>query len=311
MLPAELSDTIKDEAQKAGFDLCGITDAGVMKESAERLNIWIEQGCHGSMDYMARNADKRTNPSLLVPNAKTVIVLALNYFSTYDREENNGPIISRYASGIDYHIVMKEKLKSLLAQLKLNVPVLEGRVFTDSAPLMEKALAVKAGLGRQGKNTLLLTNNGGSFFFLGEIIINLEAAIDNPALVDPCGSCSKCIDACPTGALTSDGYLEAGNCISYLTIEHRGDIPDRFKGKLDNRVFGCDICQDVCPHNYHSKPHHTIEFNINALRAEMTSIKWDELTPAQFSEIFTGSSVLRCGYEKFVRNLRFSANHVL
>ena len=306
MLPAELSDIIKDEALRAGFDLCGITDAGVMKERAERLNIWIENGCHGSMDYMVRNADKRSNPSLLVADAKAVIVVALNYFSPNNREENSDPIISRYASGLDYHIVMKEKLKSLLKHLKLKVSGLEGRVFTDSAPLMEKALAVKAGLGRQGKNTLLLSNSGGSFFFLGEIIINLEAASDNPDLGDPCGSCTECIDACPTGAITPEGYLDARNCISYLTIEHQGDIPEKFKGKLGNRVFGCDICQDVCPHNYHSNPHRTAEFNLNTLRAEMTPKKWEELTPDQFSEVFKGSSVARCSYEKFMKNIRFN-----
>jgi len=305
MSPAELSDVIKKEALAAGFDLCGITDAGELKENGEMFRLWLERGCHGEMEYLNSNIEKRCNPSLLVPEAKSVIVLALNYFSSPDPLNHGDPIISRYASGVDYHIVMKQKLKSLLSSLKLKIPELEGRVFTDSAPLMEKALAVKAGLGRQGKNTLLLTKQGGSFFFLGEIVINLEAEYDTPATGDPCGSCTKCIDACPTRAIKSEGYLDARSCISYLTIEHRGEIPEEFRGKLANRVFGCDICQDVCPHNKASKPHRVPEFDPDKRRAAMTAEDWHSLTPEKFSDIFRNSAVSRCGYEIFVRNLRF------
>jgi len=305
MVPDELTIIIRQEAHQAGFDLCGITDAIELAEPAIHLKYWLAKGCHGQMSYMGRNPEKRTNPSLLVTGAKTVIVVGLNYYSVPGIEKEGEPVISRYASGVDYHIVVKKKLKALLASLKLKVPHLEGRVFSDTAPLMEKALAVKAGLGSQGKNSLLLSKSSGSFFFLGELVINLEAKYDKPYTVDQCGSCSLCIESCPTGAITDHKYIDARKCISYHTVELRGKIPDVFKGKLGNRVFGCDICQDVCPHNQSSKPHNVPEFTIGAERASMTPEKWHSLTPMKFSSLFRETSVYRCGYEKFMENMRF------
>lgn len=301
MAPDQLATLIKEKARIAGFDLCGITDAAPLPLPALRLMEWLSKGCNAGMGYMSRNMDKRVNPGLLMPGARSVIVVALNYYSDSRGEEF--PVISRYAAGEDYHMVVKRKLKTMLSALQSEIPDLEGRVFTDSAPLMEKALAVKAGLGNQGRNSLLITRDEGSFFFLGEVLINMYAMADSPADTDPCGNCRRCVDACPTGAIREEGYIDAGKCISYLTIEHDGEIPEELKAKLKGRVFGCDICQDVCPHNSKAREHQVPEFLLSPERGGMTGEDWKKLTPESFSSLFRGSAVERCGYEKFMRNL--------
>lgn len=306
MTPDELSVIIKEEARICGFDLCGITEAGYLDTEAERMGLWLSKGCNGEMEFLARNFEKRSDASLLVPGAKTVIVLALNYYSEPEAGGVQWPVISRYSSGRDYHLEVKERMKAMLRSLAAKVPGLEGRIFTDSAPLMEKPLAVRAGLGWQGKNSLLITRDRGSFFFLGEIVINLPAAFDKPFSTDLCGSCTKCINACPTNAITTSGYVDARRCISYLTVEFKGDIPEEFAGKPGGMVYGCDICQDVCPHNRKSLPHSVPAFTRSSALQAMTASDWNSLTTTRFEEIFHDSAVERIGYERFMRNIRFS-----
>jgi epoxyqueuosine reductase len=306
MTPDELSVLIKEEARSCGFDLCGIASSDYLQAEASRLRLWLDYRCNGGMKFFLRNSDKRVDPSLLFPGAKSVIVLALNYFAdTADRGEQL-PVISRYAAGRDYHLVIKEKLRKMLDSLTCKVPGLQGRVFTDSAPLMEKALAVRAGLGSQGRNSLLIVKDKGSWFFLGEILIDQTASPDKPCVADLCGSCRRCIDACPTNAITEEGYIDARKCISYLTVEHEGDISEEYAGKLNGIVYGCDICQDVCPHNSKAIPHNVPDFNTPARRLGMTSYDLLSLSPAAFMEIFSNTAIERIGYRRFMRNIRFS-----
>lgn len=298
---------IKEEARVCGFDLCGITEAGYLEAEAAHLSSWLGQGCNGEMEFLTRNFEKRVDASLLVSGAKTVIVVALNYYSKPEPEGSQWPVISRYASGRDYHLEVKERLKAMLESLAAKVPRLEGRCFTDSAPLMEKPLAVKAGLGWQGKNSLLINRDRGSFFFLGEIVINQTALYDKPFTIDLCGNCTKCIDACPTSAITTSGYVDARRCISYLTVEHKGEIPEEFAGNMGDMVYGCDICQAVCPHNSKAIEHNVPAFLKGKALKSMTSTDWHSLTPSRFAEIFNDSAVARIGYERFMRNIRWSS----
>jgi epoxyqueuosine reductase len=306
MSPGKVSEIIRQAASASGFDLCGITRAEELIPEGERLMAWLEAGMNGGMDYMNRNTGKRINPAMLVPGAKTVVVVALNYYSEGSYISENGPVISRYASGSDYHSVMKERLSEMLKRLQTLIPGIEGRYFTDSAPVMEKALAVRAGLGSQGRNSLLIVRGRGSFFFLGELIINAIAQYDEPSSFDPCTGCSRCVDACPTAAISAGGFIEAGRCISYLTVEHRGEIPAEFQPRLKNRVFGCDICQDVCPHNSGSREHNVPEFLPSDELLKMSQPDWEKITPEKFEQLFRGSTVERTGYDRFVRNLLFS-----
>jgi epoxyqueuosine reductase len=306
MTPDELSVIIKEEARVCGFDLCGITGAGHLDAEAAHMSTWLGEGCNGEMAFLTRNSEKRSDASLLVPGAKTVIVVGLNYYSEPESVGSIWPVISRYASGRDYHLEVKQRLRAMLESLAAKVVGLEGRIFSDSAPLMEKPLAVRAGLGWQGKNSLLITSDRGSFFFLGEIVINLQAAFDKPFSTDLCGSCTKCIDACPTDAITAGGYVDARRCISYLTVELRGSIPEEFASKTGGMVYGCDICQDVCPHNRKSLPHSVPAFARSSALQAMTVMEWQSLTPSRFAEIFRESAVQRIGYERFMRNIRFS-----
>ena len=294
---------IKKEAKKLGFSGCGISKARFLSEEAKNFEKWLSNGYQGSMSYLEKNIDKRLNPTILVPGSKSVISLAFNYFPPKKLIDNNNFIISKYAYGKDYHKVLKKKLKKLFFLMREKIGNIEGRVFVDSAPIHERAWAKLSGLGWIGKNSLLINKNQGSFFFLAEIICDLELEYDEPVL-NRCGNCSRCIDACPTGAITKAQVINAKKCISYLTIENKDNIPKELNDSMNNSIFGCDICQDVCPWNKNSKPHEEIEFlpkkNLRKLRKK----DWVELTEETFDRIFEGSAIKRTKYKGLKRNIR-------
>jgi epoxyqueuosine reductase len=305
MTPGEISHIIRSEVLAAGFERCGITPAIELTEEKALMERWIAAGCHAGMKYLERNQEKRSNPALLFEGARTVVVATLNYYREREPEAEGEPVFSRYASGRDYHDFVKKRLRQALNASMERIPGLRGRVFADSAPLMEKALAVRAGVGCQGRNSLLIVPGRGSFHFIGEIVINMEASYDVPDETDPCGSCRKCIDACPSGAISEKGFVDASRCISYITVEHKGDIPSFLTGKMGGFVFGCDICQDVCPHNAFAPVHDVPEFMPDHRRLGMTAEKWEHLGYEEFKSMFSGTAVMRCGYESFMRNLGF------
>jgi len=294
---------IKKEAKKLGFSGCGISKARFLSEEAKNFEKWLSNGYQGSMSYLEKNIDKRLNPTILVPGSKSVISLAFNYFPPKKLIDNNNFIISKYAYGKDYHKVLKKKLKKLFFLMREKIGNIEGRVFVDSAPIHERAWAKLSGLGWIGKNSLLINKNQGSFFFLAEIICDLELEYDEPVL-NRCGNCSRCIDACPTDAITKAQVINAKKCISYLTIENKDNIPEELNDSMNNSIFGCDICQDVCPWNKNSKPHEEIEFlpkkNLRKLRKK----DWVELTEETFDRIFEGSAIKRTKYKGLKRNIR-------
>jgi len=294
---------IKKEAKKLGFSGCGISKARFLSEEAKNFEKWLSNGYQGSMSYLEKNIDKRLNPTILVPGSKSVISLAFNYFPPKKLIDNNNFIISKYAYGKDYHKVLKKKLKKLFFLMREKIGNIEGRVFVDSAPIHERAWAKLSGLGWIGKNSLLINKNQGSFFFLAEIICDLELEYDEPVL-NRCGNCSRCIDACPTDAITKAQVINAKKCISYLTIENKDNIPEELNDSMNNSIFGCDICQDVCPWNKNSKPHEEIEFlpkkNLKKLRKK----DWVELTEETFDRIFEGSAIKRTKYKGLKRNIR-------
>ena len=297
---------IKTEAKKLGFSGCGISKARFLSEEAKNFEKWLSNGYQGSMSYLEKNIDKRLNPTILVPGSKSVISLAFNYFPPKKLIDNNNFIISKYAYGRDYHKVLKKKLKKLFFLMREKIGNIEGRVFVDSAPIHERAWAKLSGLGGIGKNSLLINKNQGSFFFLAEIICDLELEYDEPVL-NRCGNCSRCIDACPTDAITKAQVINAKKCISYLTIENKDNIPEELNDSMNNSIFGCDICQDVCPWNKNSKPHEEIEFlpkkNLRKLRKK----DWVELTEETFDRIFEGSAIKRTKYKGIKRNIRASS----
>jgi epoxyqueuosine reductase len=258
------------------------------------------------MDYMARNIDKRLDPRLLVENAKTVIVVLQNYFTHKKQTDSTAPVLSKYAYGTDYHFVLKDKLKALLQFIQTEISSCGGRVFTDSAPVLERAWAKRAGLGWIGKNSNLISPDMGSFFFIGELIIDIELPYDNPRPVaDHCGKCNRCIDACPTKAIVASRVVDARKCISYQTIEVKGELDAYLKGKFDNRVFGCDICQDVCPWNLKSESHSEPAFQPHEKLLTLSTNEWHNLDESLFSELFKKSAVKRTGFKGLKRNLRF------
>lgn len=298
------SEKIKSHALELGFDACGISRVRFLEEDSKTLGEWLEKDMHGEMSYMANYFDKRTNPEELVPGAKSVISVLLNYFPSEEQKDLAAPVISKYAYGEDYHFVVKRKLKDLLGFIQEEFGEVTGRAFVDSAPVLDRAWARNAGLGWIGKNTMLISKEHGSFVFIGELIIDLELSADIP-VKDYCGNCTMCIDACPTGAIVQPYVVNGSKCISYFTIEKKGEIPDQFKGKFRNRLFGCDICQDVCPWNRKIRPHKIKEFNPEGRLMEMEKDDWSNLKEDRFNEIFSVSALKRTGFDGLKRNLKF------
>ena len=298
----DYSQLIKTEAKKLGFLSCGISKAEFLEDEAPRLERWLKDGKHGKMAYMENHFDKRLDPRLLVPDAKSIISLLFNYYTPLDQLDG-APKISKYAYGKDYHHVIKDKLKQLFQIINNKIGEVSGRVFVDSAPVMEKSWAVRSGLGWQGKNTNLISKKAGSFFFIAELIVDLELEYDTP-VTDHCGSCTACIDACPTEALTPYN-IDASKCISYLTIELKDQIPTTFKSKMDDWAFGCDVCQDVCPWNRFSKQHNEPLFNPSSEVINYNQKNWEEITHETFNIIFKNSAIKRTGFKGFKRNISF------
>ena len=298
------SQLIKQKAEKFGFQSCGISKAEFLEEEAPRLETWLNKGYHGEMQYMENHFDKRLNPTLLVEGAKSVISLSYNYFPKVKIDEINNFKISKYAYGEDYHDVIKDILKEMMAELQEEIGEFGFRVFVDSAPILEKAWARKSGLGWVGKNANLITKKHGSFYFLAEIICDLELEYDLP-VTDHCGSCRACIDACPTQAIVSDRIVDGSKCISYATIELKNEIPDYFNGKMNDWIFGCDVCQDVCPWNRFSAPTLQEKFAPNFQKLNFRKNEWKELTQELFSEIFKKSAVKRTKFSGLMRNISF------
>lgn len=294
---------IKSEAKRLGFLSCGISKAGFLEEEAPRLENWLNKNHNGQMAYMENNFDKRLNPTLLVDDAKSVVSLLLNYFPEKEQIPDTYKI-SKYAYGQDYHFVIKEKLKELLFSIQETIGEVSGRVFVDSAPVLDKAWAAKSGLGWIGKNSNLLTQKVGSFYFIAELIIDLDLEYDH-ATTDHCGSCTACIDACPTQAIVAPYIVDGSKCISYFTIELKENIPQEMKGHFDDWVFGCDTCQDVCPWNRFSKSHNEPLFNPNPALLSMTKKDWEEMTEETFKVVFKDSAVKRTKFMGLNRNVNF------
>ncbi|WP_445747606.1 tRNA epoxyqueuosine(34) reductase QueG [Polaribacter sp.] len=295
---------IKQEAKRLGFLACGIAKAEFLATEAPRLENWLKQGFHGEMKYMENHFDKRLDPRLLVDNAKSVISLSYNYYP--EKLQNTDSYkISKYAYGEDYHQVIKEKLWELLASIQQEIGEVSGRCFVDSAPILERAWAEKAGLGWNGKHSLLIQKQQGSFFFLAELIIDLELEYDHPTTTNHCGTCTKCIDACPTEAILPNNTIDASKCISYFTIELKENIPAEFKNQLDDWMFGCDICQDVCPWNRFSTPHQELLFQPKKEVLEFSKRDWEEITEDTFKKVFQKSAVKRTKFAGLKRNIQF------
>ncbi len=302
---AQWSERIKTEAEKLGFFACGISKAGVLNGDAKRVEAWLKKGMQGEMQYLERNREKRYDSTRLVGNAQSVVSVLFNYFPSEELPSKNYYKISKYAYGKDYHYILKQKLALLLEKIENLTGKREARIFTDSAPVLDRAVARRAGLGFTGKNTLLINHEGGSFFFIGHIILDLELSADEEITENYCGSCTKCIDACPTGALLPF-ELDARKCISYLTIEYRGEkIPDEFQGKWKHWIFGCDICQDVCPWNRKARPHNQPAFQPSGYLLKRQKIDWENMDKQVFKELFKGTAVERTGFKGLRRNIDF------
>lgn len=297
------SQLIKAEAKRLGFLSCGISKAQFLEEEAPRLERYLKKNMHGEMRYMENHFDKRLDPTKLVEDSKSVVSLLLNYFPEEQQIENSFKL-SKYAYGTDYHFVIKDKLKSLLNFIQEEIGEVHGRAFTDSAPVLDKAWAAKSGLGWVGKHSNLLTQQVGSFYFIAELIIDLDLEYDQ-ITTDHCGTCTKCIDACPTQAITEPYVVDGSKCISYFTIELKEKIPTEFKGQFDDWMFGCDICQDVCPWNRFSKAHKEPLFNPHPELLSMTKKDWEEITEDVFKDLFKKSPVKRTKFEGLQRNILF------
>ncbi|WGF93801.1 tRNA epoxyqueuosine(34) reductase QueG [Aequorivita marisscotiae] len=294
---------IKTEAKRLGFLSCGISKAEFLEEEAPRLENWLNNNMNGEMSYMENHFDKRLDPTILVPGSKSVISLLLNYYPS-QRQPSDTYKISKYAYGTDYHFIIKDKLKQLMQFISEEIGEVHGRAFVDSAPVLDKAWAAKSGLGWIGKHSLMLTKNVGSFFFVAELIVDMELEYDTP-VTDHCGTCTACIDACPTQAIVSDKVVDGSKCISYYTIELKNEIPTSEKGKFEDWIFGCDICQDVCPWNRFSKPHNQPLFNPYPEMLSMTKNDWEEITEEVFQKIFKKSAVKRTKFSGLTRNINF------
>ncbi len=294
---------IKAEAKRLGFLSCGISKAEFLEEEAPRFERWLKNNSHGEMRYMENHFDKRLDPTKLVEGSKSVVSLLLNYYPSKIQTEDSYRL-SKYAYGTDYHFVIKDKLKSLLQTIQAEIGDVQGRAFVDSAPVLDKAWAAKSGLGWIGKHSNLLTQQVGSFYFIAELIIDLELEYDS-VTTDHCGTCTKCIDACPTQAITEPYVVDGSKCISYFTIELKENIPTEFKGQFNDWMFGCDICQDVCPWNRFSKAHSEPLFNPHPELLDMTKKDWEEITEDTFRNVFQKSAVKRTKFSGLTRNIDF------
>ena len=305
MLQPTPTDLLRQKAKALGFDFVGISAATELTEEGRKLEQWLNQGNHGKMGYMANHFDKRIDPRKLVEGAKSVVSLLFNYHNPVQQTDDQAPKISQYAYGKDYHKVVKHKLFDLIAHLREKVGAVEGRCFVDSAPVLERDWAKHSGLGWIGKNTLLINKKRGSYFFLAELIIDLELEYDGP-IKDYCGTCTRCIDACPTKAIDPNGYWVNGSkCISYFTIELKEALPNEMKGKFDNWMFGCDICQQVCPWNRLAQKHNEPAFEPHPDLLDMRHSDWKEITTTVFNKVFQKSAVKRTKYQGLVRNINF------
>ena len=312
MNKSETTRFIKSTALEMGFNFCGISKAEFLEAEAPRLEEWLQRGYAGTMHYLKENFDKRLNPTLLVPGAKSVVSLVYNYYPKTNFSNNSNELknssnlkIAKYAYGEDYHFVVKDKLKIFLEKIQQEIGEVNGRAFVDSAPVHERAWAQKSGLGWIGKNSLLLNRTNGSFFFLAELIIDLELDYDGP-IKDYCGTCTACMDACPTDAIPEPYVVDGSKCISYFTIELKEEIPAEQKGKFENWIFGCDICQDVCPWNRFSKPHNEPRFDPHPDLEKMKKQDWQEITEEVFQKMFKKSAVKRTKFSGLTRNIQFT-----
>lgn len=300
-----ISELIKTEALRLGFYSCGISKSGYLKYDADKLRDWLDNDLHAGMKYMANHFEKRTDPRKLMEGAKSVISVLLNYFPQRIPNESENYKIARYAYGTDYHFILKRKLEQLITFIKKEAGDVNARAFVDSAPVLDRAWAVRSGLGWIGKNTCLITKEQGSYFFIGEIICDLELDYNNYIEPNHCGGCTRCIDACPTQAL-KPYQLDSNRCISYWTIENKGGyIPEEFKDRFDDCIFGCDVCQDVCPWNRLSVTHNEPEFNMPDGLQKMKKEDWEELSQDQYQKLFRNSPVKRAGYKGLKRNILF------
>jgi len=302
-LKEKYTQMIKTEALRLGFLSCGISKADFLEDEAPKLEEWLKNDFHGEMKYMENHFDKRLDPRLLVDGAKSVISLSYNYY-TEEHQREDSYKIAKYAYGQDYHHVIKARLKELSVFIKEQIGDVQGRAFVDSAPVMERAWAKKSGIGWEGKHSLILQKKQGSFFFLSELVVDLELEYDT-AMTDHCGTCTKCIDACPTQAILPNNTVDGSKCISYFTIELKENIPNEFKGKFDDWMFGCDICQDVCPWNRFSKPHNEPLFTPKSELLQMNKMDWEEITEEIFGKVFQKSAVKRTKFTGLQRNISF------
>jgi epoxyqueuosine reductase len=300
----QYSAMIKAEAFRLGFDACGIAPAASLTEETDRLTRWLSEGFHGSMKYMETHVEKRKDITLLVPGSVSVIVVLLNYFTREKQSDPLAPVVSKYAFGKDYHPLIRKKLASLLQYINTAIGKTSGRGFTDSAPVMDKAWGARAGTGWIGKNANLISPRSGSFVFIGTLVVDRHLHYDQP-LHDRCGSCTKCMDACPVKAIVKPYVVDGSRCISYFTIENKGEIPSSFRGKFMNRVFGCDICQDVCPWNRKAKPHSIKELLPARGILDMNKEDWYRMPEEKFNAMFAGSPLKRIRYNGIKRNLDF------
>jgi epoxyqueuosine reductase len=304
-LSEKFSLQIKEKALELGFAACGIAEAKCLENEREPLQKWLSDGMNGSMGYMANHFEKRLDPRKLVEGAKSVISVLFNYYPSQKQADQAAPVISKYAYGKDYHFTVKEKLNNLLIFIQAQISPCIGRAFVDSAPVLERQWAMAAGLGWTGKNTLLITRKFGSYVFIGELITNLDLACDAPFVNDHCGSCTRCIDACPTHAIVAPHRIDARKCISYQTIENKNEIPIEIQPKLQNQIFGCDICQDVCPWNNKLIPNQSIDIKPIDELLNMNKNDWAQLGKAGFGSKFKGSSFERTGYDRIMRNISY------
>ncbi|MCL3779946.1 tRNA epoxyqueuosine(34) reductase QueG [Prolixibacteraceae bacterium JC049] len=298
------SQKIKEKAKQLGLLACGISKAEQLKDEKDRVKEWLDNGMNADMHYMNNHFEKRIDPTQLEPGTKSVISVLLNYYPE-KTQESDTYIVSKYAYGVDYHFVLKDKLRLLLEFINNELTPVNGRAFVDSAPVLDKAWAARAGLGWIGKNSNLISQEHGSFFFIGELLVDIELAYDQPLTKDYCGKCTRCIDACPTKAIVAERVVDARKCISYQTIENRGDIDSELKGQFQDRIFGCDICQDVCPWNLKAQPHNEEAFQPHPKLFDLTKDNWHNLDRDQFNEIFRKSAVKRAKFDGLKRNIEF------